>query len=446
MNLLLLLSFFSILVSAAGHARLKHPKPLAAPPETPAGNVYYNWPLKADGSDFPCKGLHKKAGVDKTPTETWVPGQMTRFEILGHGSSGGEGCLAAHSGGSCQASISFDDGETWKVLHSFQGGCPRGVRLGSNMADKNQTFPFLVPENTRAGNALFSWTWVAVTGNRNEFFQNCASIRIAGSGTSTLDHLPDVFVGDMSIPGHIGAGECRSTAGVALEYHNPGEAVTMTKFDNIGFKKATGGKCYPKATKVGSTTANPSSSTSSKATTSTKAPTTVKTTTSTTPKTTTIKLTTTKAAATTTTKVGGLRSEGLGSTVTAAPGVVGNLPQCSSYMTITDKTRRSTHADAVGCDNGLFKAGPTWVRFSGEAGTRLAPGPAQPFRCGTQGAGWYKGAYPTGPGLTTTGTVCYSWPNNNCQWSNEISVTDCNGFYVYLLHSPPACYLRYCTV
>lgn len=77
--------------------------------------------------------------------------------ILGHGPFGGEGCLAAHSGGSCQASISFDDGETWKVLHSFQGGCPRGARLGSNMADKNQTFSFLIPEDTRAGNALFSW-------------------------------------------------------------------------------------------------------------------------------------------------------------------------------------------------------------------------------------------------------------------------------------------------
>lgn len=73
----------------------------------------------------------------------------------------------------------------------------------------------------------------------------------------------------MSIPGHIGAGECRSTAGVALEYHNPGEAVTVTKVDNIGFKKATGGKCYPKVKKVGDTTISPLSSTSSKATTST---------------------------------------------------------------------------------------------------------------------------------------------------------------------------------
>ena len=77
MNWLFLLS---LVASVTGHARLKHPKPLAAPPETPAGNVYYNWPLKADGSDFPCKGLHKKAGVDKTPTETWEPGKMTRFE------------------------------------------------------------------------------------------------------------------------------------------------------------------------------------------------------------------------------------------------------------------------------------------------------------------------------------------------------------------------------
>ncbi|CAF3554955.1 unnamed protein product, partial [Rotaria sp. Silwood2] len=26
-----------------------------------------------------------------------------------------------------------------------------------------------------------------------------------------------------------------------------------------------------------------------------------------------------------------------------------------------------------------------WVRFSGAAGTRLAPGPMEPFHCGTQG-------------------------------------------------------------
>ena len=64
--------------------------------------------------------------------------------------------MAAHSGGSCQASLSFDNGETWKVLHSYIGGCPRGVALGSNMAGNDQTFRFLVPQNTKTGDALFS--------------------------------------------------------------------------------------------------------------------------------------------------------------------------------------------------------------------------------------------------------------------------------------------------
>ena len=69
-----------ILISlVAGHARIKHPRPLSAAPDSPSGN-YYNNPLRPDGSEFPCKGLHKRAGVDKTPTETWRAGEETRFE------------------------------------------------------------------------------------------------------------------------------------------------------------------------------------------------------------------------------------------------------------------------------------------------------------------------------------------------------------------------------
>ena len=71
-----LLCFVSVVI---GHARIKHPRPLAAAVDSPAGN-YYNGPLRSDGGDFPCKGLHKKAGVDKTPTETWQAGEQTRFE------------------------------------------------------------------------------------------------------------------------------------------------------------------------------------------------------------------------------------------------------------------------------------------------------------------------------------------------------------------------------
>jgi hypothetical protein len=123
-----------------------------------------------------------------------------------------------------------------------------------------------------------------------------------------------------------------------------------------------------------------------------------------------------------------------------------NLPQCANYMLITDETRRSTYEHYTKCDNVIFKSTPIWVRFSGNAGTRLAPGPMEPFHCGTQGTGWYKGAYPLIAGATTSGTVCYSWPGNNCMWSNQISITNCNDYYVFSLRAPPACFLRYCTV
>ena len=78
------------------------------------------------------------------------------FRILNHMSSG-EGNLAPHSGGSCQASLSLDHGETWKVLHTYQGGCPRDVPFRSERAGPNQVFFFHLPAETRAGPALFSW-------------------------------------------------------------------------------------------------------------------------------------------------------------------------------------------------------------------------------------------------------------------------------------------------
>ena len=73
---------FALLVfiaSVDAHARLKHPRPLAATVDLPIGNTY-NPPLRPDGSEFPCKGLHKKAGVSQIPTEVWLAGQSARFE------------------------------------------------------------------------------------------------------------------------------------------------------------------------------------------------------------------------------------------------------------------------------------------------------------------------------------------------------------------------------
>lgn len=73
----LLLLLLPALISA--HARIRLPKPLGAPPETPAGNAY-NAPLDPHGSEFPCKNLHRDPSVDRTPTAVWQAGQLGMFE------------------------------------------------------------------------------------------------------------------------------------------------------------------------------------------------------------------------------------------------------------------------------------------------------------------------------------------------------------------------------
>lgn len=79
MNVTTVFSLLTLVVVVTAHARIKYPRPFAAPTDGAGGN-YYNEPLKADGRDFPCKGLHKNAGVNKNPTATWKAGEETYFE------------------------------------------------------------------------------------------------------------------------------------------------------------------------------------------------------------------------------------------------------------------------------------------------------------------------------------------------------------------------------
>ena len=67
------------------------------------------------------------------------------------------------------------------------------------------------------------------------------------------------------------------------------------------------------------------------------------------------------------------------------------------------------------------------------------------YRCATYATGWYTGILPSTAGETVTGVVCFSWTSTICDFHNTVSVTNCNGFYVYLLVSPSNCPLRYCT-
>jgi hypothetical protein len=96
-------------------------------------------------------------------TATFKQGGTYNFTIAG---------AAQHGGGSCQASLSYDQGATFTVIKSYIGSCP----LASN-------YDFTIPADAPAGDALFAWTWFNQQGNR-EMYMNCAHVSIKSSGAS----------------------------------------------------------------------------------------------------------------------------------------------------------------------------------------------------------------------------------------------------------------------
>jgi hypothetical protein len=128
-----------------------------------------------------------------------------------------------------------------------------------------------------------------------------------------------------------------------------------------------------------------------------------------------------------------------------------SLPaQCFTYTVINDATRNTTFPGGVACDSGLAN---TWYRFTA-SGNSTIPNSVTPLnQCGTQATGWYSatssltgspGVIP-GVGQTINAFVCYHWAPNNCNWNNSVSVTNCDGYFVYFLLGNPVCNLRYCT-
>lgn len=154
-------------------------------------------PLSDTGSNFPCKGYLGQAGAHVTAS--FVAGQPANFSLVGS---------ATHGGGSCQISLSYDNGKTFKVVESILGGCPL-----------TSAYTFQMPSGLPSGNSVvFSWSWMNKIGNR-EFYQNCALVNIQGSGSqANLAALPDMQVAN------VGTG-CTTVEGIEVIPLNPGTNV-----------------------------------------------------------------------------------------------------------------------------------------------------------------------------------------------------------------------------
>ena len=144
-----------------------------------------NSPLKAEGSDFPCKASTPSAYSISAMNELPVDKPIL-LSLLGS---------AIHGGGTCQLSITFDAQPTkesvFKVIQTFEGNCP---------PTNDAKLTFNIPkEFPNAENATLAWTWFNFMGNR-EMYMNCAPISVTGGSDSKdyFESLPDMFVANIA--------------------------------------------------------------------------------------------------------------------------------------------------------------------------------------------------------------------------------------------------------
>ncbi|KAK1829283.1 hypothetical protein QBC39DRAFT_392677 [Podospora conica] len=209
---------------AAAHMEMSYPPPFRSKFNPNAGsNIDYSMtaPLSGDGSNYPCKGYHKDLGTAAgAPTASFAPGSTYNMTIVGG---------AAHGGGSCQASLSYDGGATFTVIESIIGGCP----LNSN-------YDFTVPADAPTGQAIFAWTWQNTIGNR-EFYMNCAAVTVGG-GSAKRDAIVKPRASFSSRPGiflaNLGNG-CTTVEMSSVKYPDPGPDVK----DNGGAQAPPSGSC-----------------------------------------------------------------------------------------------------------------------------------------------------------------------------------------------------------
>ncbi|TGZ77686.1 hypothetical protein EX30DRAFT_335319 [Ascodesmis nigricans] len=169
--------------TTSAHMKMKSPSPINDPSfERGLKEEFKNHDLKSPiGKDFyPCNTYKFGSGAgvnyDDASVATWAAGSQQHFEIEGE---------ANHNGGSCQASISEDDGNTWKVIAEYIGRCPL-----------DNPYPFTVPKNTKSGKVLFAWSWINHSGGQPEFYMNCAFVTITGGG-SGLSGNKNMFVANV---------------------------------------------------------------------------------------------------------------------------------------------------------------------------------------------------------------------------------------------------------
>ena len=122
--------------------------------------------------------------------------------------------------------------------------------------------------------------------------------------------------------------------------------------------------------------------------------------------------------------------------------------QCTTYSTSTDQYRLATSSACCYTPDCAGNLATNWYRFIPPGGTQLATSPVSTGFCGTTYPAWYNGTLPATAGTTVTGVTCSNYGGTICStsYATTISITNCNGFYVFYLTPFSICNIRYCTI
>ncbi|EEH06906.1 conserved hypothetical protein [Histoplasma capsulatum G186AR] len=184
------------------HMQMLNPLPIRSPlnPANSA-NMDFNYkdPLWKNGSNYPCKGYLTDSFKATAEYKAGNEYEMTIDQNI-----------ATHGGGSCQISLSYDQGKSFKVIKSIIGGCPIPLK-----------YKFKIPSNAPSGKAVFAWTWFNRIGNR-EMYMNCAYVNVAGGSGDGFDSLPELFKANVALQT-----KCNTEEGSAIVFPDPGSVVEL---------------------------------------------------------------------------------------------------------------------------------------------------------------------------------------------------------------------------
>ncbi|KAJ2863488.1 hypothetical protein GGH94_003576 [Coemansia aciculifera] len=165
-----------------GHMEMTSPCPryspkCATPSALPPGAVLdynLNGPIGGNGNiNQPfCKYTKPWPQV----SDTWTTGHPVTISFANNG--------ASHSGGHTEFSISYDNANTFVVVHQVLRHMFFTAPPPSGGSDTVRSYTFTLPMGLPGtSHAIFAWTWVNAIGNR-EFYMNCADVAIIGNAGS----------------------------------------------------------------------------------------------------------------------------------------------------------------------------------------------------------------------------------------------------------------------